>query len=118
MDDKNLECVDELEDFELKPADYQTRLRVYDKTGEIFGVQICACHENPDEAVEFAKLKAKEMAGLMETCVYNWDGQIIYGADVVVETVITIEGYSEDAGKIFRDIVYNRGREDIKNEEV
>ena len=50
----------------------------------------------------------------MATCVYNWDGQTIYGADVVVETVITVEGYSEDAGKIFRDIVYNRGREDIK----
>ena len=115
MDNKNLECVDELEDFDLKPAEYQTRLRVYDKTGEIFGVQICACHENPDEAVEFAKLKAKEMAGLMETCVYNWDGQTIYGADVVVETVITVEGYSEDAGKIFRDTVYER--EDIKKDE-
>lgn len=113
MEDKNLECIDDLEDFDLKPAEYSTRLRVYDDTGEIFGVQVCACHEDPHEAIEFAKLKAKEMAKLLETCVYNWDGQVIYGADIVVETVITIDGYSEDAGKIFRDIIYNRGEKTI-----
>ena len=104
-----MERVDELQDFELQEAEYQTQLRVYNNKKEMIGVQPCACHSQPMEATEFAEKKAEEMEQVMRACVYNWDGEIIAAAEIVVETIVQVDGQAVDSGIIFKRTVFVEG---------
>lgn len=98
----------EIDDFDLEPAEYQTLFHVFDERGACFGTQPCACHDNPEEAIKFAKIKANEMRSILSNNIYNWDGQTVFGAAVTVETVITVDGEQELAGTLFNETVFTK----------
>lgn len=98
--------MDDLTDFDLKPAEYQTQLRVYNKEGEIFGIQPCACHAEPEEAIAFAEKKAAELKELIAGGCTKWDDEEIYAADCVVETLVDVEGEPSYEGTIWRQPIY------------
>lgn len=98
--------MDDLMDFDLKPAEYQTQLRVYNKEGEIFGVQPCACHAEPEEAIAFAEKKAVELKEFIAGGCTKWDDEEIYAADCVVETLVEVEGELSYEGTIWIQPIY------------
>lgn len=99
-----MEYVDdiEIEDFELKNAEYHTRMQVYGKAGTLLGAQSCYVHKDPEQAIFSAKSKAIEMEEILKTCTYLWEGKTVAAAEIVVETVIWVDDEAIDAGIIFR----------------
>lgn len=98
--------MDDLMDFDLKPAEYQTQLRVYNKDGEIFGIQPCACHADPEDAIIFAEYKVEELKACIAGGARRWDGIEIYAADCAVETIIELDGELRYEGAIWTKPVY------------
>ena len=97
----------EIEDFDITPATYQTMFHVFDKAGENIGTQVLSDHPTPEEAIDMAKLKVKEYKDLLSNCVYNWDGVVVYGAIITVETIVTVDGEEFLSGTLFNEVVYS-----------
>ncbi len=98
--------IDEIEDFDLKPATYAVTLLIFDKDGECLDAKVLSIYEDPDKAIDQAKKKAMELAKLYSaTPDLRWEGEEVYGAMVTVETIIDYEEASE-AGTLFKDTIY------------
>lgn len=98
----------EVEDFDLIPATYRTILQVYNKDEEILGVQTCGEHLDPEEALEFAKKKAIDLAKVFNRDTVTWESQEICVATLTLETVVLVEGEESYAGTLFQDTVFNK----------
>ena len=100
--------IDEIDDFDLEPATYAVMLLVYNKEGECFDAHVLRIFEDPNKAIDNAKEKAIELAKLYSsTPEPKWGGKEVYGAAVIVETVVDCEEAS-DAGTLFKDTIYSR----------
>lgn len=98
--------MDDLIDFDLQPAEYQTQLRVYNKEGDIFGIQPCAAHSTPEEAIAFAEKKAVELKERIAGGCTKWDGEEIYAADCAVETIVEVDGELSYEGTLWAQPIY------------
>jgi hypothetical protein len=98
----------EVEDFDLTPATYRTILQVYNKDEEILGVQTCGEHLDPEEALEFAKKKATDLARVFNRDTVTWEGQEIWAATLTLETVVSVEEEESYAGTLFQDTIFNK----------
>ena len=100
--------IDEIEDFDLEPATYAVMLLVYNKEGECFDAHVLRTYEGPDKAINKAKEKAIQLAKLYSSSPEPKGGvKEVYGAPVIVETVVDCEEAS-DAGTLFKDTIYSR----------
>ena len=100
--------INEIEDFDLEPATYAVMLLVYNKEGECFDAHVLRTYDDPDKAIDKAKEKAIELAKLYSSAPEpKWGGKEVYGATIIVETVVDCEEAS-DAGTLFKDTIYNR----------
>lgn len=98
--------IDEIEDFDLKPATYAVTLLLFDKDGECLDAKVHSIYKDPDKAINQAKSKAIELAKFYSaTTDFKWKGEEVYGAMVTVETLIECEEAS-DAGTLFKDTIY------------
>jgi hypothetical protein len=98
----------EVEDFDLTPATYRTILQVYNKDEENLGVQVCGEHLDPEEALEFAKKKATDLAGIFERDTVTWDGEEIWAATLSLETVILVDEEESYTGTLFEDTLFSK----------
>lgn len=106
MDDKNMECMTELEDFELEPCEYRVLAHGFDLNGdELPGTLVLWANPDPDEAIQVAKEKLKNFEDLHRAggCGSKWGGKQLSLVVISVETVIKVEGEEQYAGTLFTD---------------
>ena len=75
MDDKNMECMTELEDFDLEPCEYRVLAHGFDLNGdELPGTLVLWANPDPDEAIKVAKEKLKNFEDLIRPDLQEKDG--------------------------------------------
>ena len=115
MDDKNLECVDELDDFdlevdtELEPCEYRVMVQGIGEEGEpLEGILLLWTGPDPDEAILIAKDKIPSLQYLLNVKGSNWDDKSLSALHVYVETVVKVEGDDHFVGAIFNEILHKK----------
>ena len=107
MDDKNLECVDDLEDFEFEPCEYRVLAYGFGLNGEdLQNHKILYAHTDPKEAINVAEQKVKEL----DACIKSGGieqllevSQPLSLVVVSVETVIKLDNEEQYAGTLFTE---------------
>lgn len=104
MDNKNLGCMTELEDFELEPCEYRVLAHSFDLNGdELPGVIVLWAGFDPDEAIKAAKEKLKNPEDLIRVGGKKWKDKQLSFIAVSVETVIKVDDEEQYAGTLFTD---------------
>lgn len=113
MDDKSLECVneleDELEDFELEPCEYRVLVQGIGVEGDqLEGILSIWAGPNPDEAILIARDRISGLQALLDFKGSNWYGKPLAAMQVWVETVVKVEGDDQFVGAIFNEILHKK----------
>ena len=109
MDDKSMECVNELEDFELEPCEYRVLVQGIGVEGEpIEGILVLWAGLDPDEAIFIAKDKIPSLQTLLDYKDSNWYNKPLAALHVWVETVVKVDGEEHFIGSIFNDILHKK----------
>ena len=73
MDDKSMECVNELEDFDLEPCEYRVLVQGIGVEGEqLEGILLIWAGPDPDEAILIARDKIPSLQTLLDYKDYDW----------------------------------------------
>lgn len=109
MDDKSMECVNELEDFELEPCEYRVLVQGIGIEGEqLEGILLLWTGPDPDEAILIARDKIPSLQTLLDYKDSDWYGKPLAALHVWVETVVRVEGDDHFVGSIFNDILHKK----------
>jgi hypothetical protein len=95
-----------VDDFDLEPATYRVMCNILLEGEDDLRYQVISDFLDPTEACAFADVKCEEMAKILTTCVYLWDGKEVEAAFMSVETVVTVDGDEDYAGQIYNKTFY------------
>lgn len=109
MDNKNMECVNELEDFELDSCEYRVLVQGIGTEGEeLDGVLLQWAGEDPEETIAAARSRIPTLQAMLDFRGSNWYGKPLAALNVWVETVVKVDGEEHYAGAIFREILHKK----------
>lgn len=109
MDDKIMEGMNELEDFELEPCEYRVLVQGIGVEGEqLEGILLLWAGPDPDEAILIAKDKIPSLQAMLDFKGSNWYGKPLAALHVWVETVVKVDGEEHFIGSIFNDILHKK----------
>ena len=107
MDDKNLECVEDIENFDLSGAEYRVMLQGIGENGEeLEGVNTLRYSKDPEKAVAVAKERLPGLQLMLDWPGASWGGKPLAALHIWVETVVDLEGEEHFAGAIYQEVLY------------
>lgn len=110
MDDKNMECVEDIENFDLSGAEYRVLIQGIGEDGEeLEGVNTLRSSQDPEKAVAAAKERLPGLQMMLDFPGAVWGGKPLAALHIWVETVIDLEGEEHFAGAIYQEVLHKAG---------
>lgn len=102
-----MECVNELEDFELEPCEYRVLAQGIGEDGEeLEGILTLRFSKDPEKAIAVAKEKLSGLQLMLDLPDASWGGKPLAALHVWVETVVDLEGEEHFAGAIYQEVLH------------
>jgi hypothetical protein len=110
MDDKNMECVEDIENFDLSGAEYRVLIQGIGEDGEeLEGVNTLRSSKDPEKAVAAAKERLPGLQMMLDFPGAVWGGKPLAALHIWVETVVDLEGEEHFAGAIYQEVLHKAG---------